>query len=138
MKQILNSKMRDCVKHQMSCFLLICFAIMQMVGTTFAAEGIGDQPVVLETLRSGLHEQHTSVVLEFNKSFDFNRPQRMDDEIRFTLNNVYTELGPYREYPLSASWVRLKPIEEDIEVGVGPAERGDVDDVGAARTGIDI
>jgi type IV pilus secretin PilQ/predicted competence protein len=99
--------------------VFICFAIVQMVGTTFAAEELGEQPVVLETLRSGLHEQHTSVVLEFNQDFDFNRPQRIDDEIRFTLNNVYTELGPYREYPLSRSWVRLKPVAEDIEVGVG-------------------
>ena len=100
-------------------FLFSLFVVMLAVGTALAAQEADVQPVVLETLRSGLHEQHTSVVLEFNRDFDFNRPQRMDDEIRFTLNHVYTELGPYREYPLSASWVRLKPVADDIEVGVG-------------------
>jgi len=106
-------------KKVLNWFLLTLLTIVLPVGIALAAQEADVQPVVLETLRSGLHEQHTSVVLEFNQDFDFNKPQRIDDEIRFTLNNVYTELGPYREYPLSKSWVRLKPVAEDIEVGVG-------------------
>ncbi len=84
-----------------------------------AVQTSGDQPVVLETLRSGLHEEHTSVVLEFSNAFEFNKPQRIGDEIRFTINNAQTQLGPYREYPRSASWVRLKAMSSGVEVGVG-------------------
>lgn len=117
--KVFFSMRRIRVSDLMHMLVFICFAIVLLTGTTFAAENTGDQPVVLETLRSGLHEQHTSVVLEFNLAFGFNKPQRMGDEIRFTLNNVQTRLGPYREYPLSKSWVRLKPVSDGIEVGVG-------------------
>lgn len=116
---MVNSKIQDRVRLRVSCFLIICFAIIQMMGTAIAVQESGAQSIVLETLRSGLHEQHTSVVFEFNTEFDFNKPQRVGDEIRFNLIGTQTRLGPYREYPLSASWIRLKPVSDGIEVGVG-------------------
>jgi type IV pilus secretin PilQ/predicted competence protein len=99
------------------------FGIFMMIhmftGTAFPVEEDQGPFSVLETVRAGRHEQHTSVVFQFEGPFTFDRPRRMGEEIRFNLPNARTQLTPYREYRISESWIRLEPEGDDIGARVG-------------------
>lgn len=73
----------------------------------------------LETMRAGRHDGYVSIVFQLSGRIDFDTPQIGEKEIRFMLWNTSSQLRPYRAYPSSGSWVRLKTEPAGLDVHIG-------------------
>jgi protein transport protein HofQ len=104
------------------CLMTLCMAVAWSTGPVLATDKERALSSVLDTVRAGRHDRYTSVVFELKGPFDFEKPIQKNDEIRFKFFNTRTDLSPYREYRISASWIRFETQAEDIGVRVGLLE----------------
>ena len=108
-----------CIRTAMTCLVFLGVMVLLCTGIPFAAGQDLKPLTILETMRAGRHERHTSVVFQFESLFQMDKPERVEDEIRFKLRSVKTQLIPYRKYLISESWIRLEPQGDDIDVRLG-------------------
>jgi len=73
----------------------------------------------LTTMRGGRHERYASIVFQFSEQIQLQTFSIENREIRFRLNNVTTSLNSFRKYKTIDSWVKLKKVENDLEVRIG-------------------
>jgi type IV pilus secretin PilQ/predicted competence protein len=102
-----------------SCILLLCVILHLFFGFTVLGYETAFQLVDLKIIRAGRHANYSSVVFEFDNPFQFDKPVAQDDEVHLRLNDVKTTLPKYRKYKNSESWVKLKKVENDLNVRIG-------------------
>ena len=94
------------------------------LGMPYSAEGrVGGTKTLLETIRGGRHAGYASIVFQLSKKADFSGPEIGAKDIRLKLQNVTTNLAPFRKYTTFDSWVRLERNGNDLNVIIGIPSR---------------
>jgi type IV pilus assembly protein PilQ len=101
------------------CIWIFLVTTQLVAGTALWGGDITSEPVMLQMLRAGRYSGYSTVVLEFDDQYQFDKPVLHGDEVRFKLKNVKTTLVPYREYNISESWVKLEKAGDDLHVQLG-------------------
>jgi len=98
-------------------------ATLAKVAIRSVQKPVAENKILLETIRGGRHTGYASIVFQLSKKADFSGLQVGPKEIRLKLQNVRTNLAPFRKYRTFDSWVRLEKSGEDLNVTMGIPSR---------------
>ncbi len=97
-------------------------AAVARIPKTLSSEVVSAPMVTLDTIRGGSHEVYSSIVFQFEKKIQFEKPIIKANEVVIWLKGVTTKLPSFRQYKSFDSWVKIETIGKDLNARIGLPE----------------